>query len=146
MLDIMENSWKELTMEFSLAILCWIEMIEPLSVIDSIKTTVRKVKEILNLAEERFERIFDCETAQFDELRRMAIKSEYWQTVKDVLEHFEYQWKNATDKQKEQLDRMTVRAFRSEHVKFRKDALKIAMKSFRCQTSTRNHFCSLQAQ
>ena len=121
MRDIMENSWKELTMEFSLAILFWIVMIEPLSEIDSIKTTVREVKEILNLAEERFERIFDCETDQFEELRRMAIKSECCQTVKDVLEHCEQQWKNATDQQKEQLDQITVRAFRSAHVKFRKD-------------------------
>ena len=121
MRDILQNDWKALTMQFSLAILCWNVMIEPMNEIDSIKTPVRRIKELLNLADEKFHVIFECQSDQFERLRRMNIRSDCNQTVKDVLHHCEQQWLLATDQEKKQLDRMTIRAFRSAYVKFRKD-------------------------
>ena len=96
-------------------------MIEPMTELDSIKTPLRRLKELINLADEKFNRIFNCEDAQFEELRRMSIRSECSQTVKDVLKICEEEWKLATDLQKQELDQMTIRAFHSAYVKFRKD-------------------------
>ena len=108
-------------MQLSLTILSWIVMIEPMTELDSIKTPLRRLKELINLADEKFNRIFNCEDEQFEELRRMSIRAECSQTVKDVLQVCEEEWKLATDLQKKELDKMTLRAFRSAHVKFRKD-------------------------
>ena len=119
--DMINNEWRPLTMQLSLAIISWTVMIEPLAELDSIKTPLKRLKELINLVDEKFNRIFNLEDAHFEELRRMNIRSECSQTVKDVLQTCEQEWMLATDLQKKELDQMTLRAFRSAYVKFRKD-------------------------
>ena len=121
MRDVILKNWRVFTMQCSVAILCWNVMIEPLTEIDSIKTSVRRVKELLTLADEKYQVIFGCDNDQFERLRRMNIRSECSQGVSEVLQHCEKQWLLATNEEKLQLDRMTERAFRSAYVKFRKD-------------------------
>ena len=119
--DIIQDQWRPLTMQMSLAILCWIVIIEPLSELDSIKTPICRLKELINLADEKFNVIFDCESEHFERFRRMSIRSECSQTVKEVLQICENEWHLASDTEKLQLDQMTLRAFRKAYVKFRKD-------------------------
>ena len=119
--DIIQDQWRPLTMQISLAILCWIVIIEPLSELDSIKTSIRRLKELINLADEKFNVIFDCESEHFERFRRMSIRSECSQTVKEVLQVCENEWHLASETEKVQLDQMTLRAFRKAYVKFRKD-------------------------
>ena len=119
--DIIQDQWRPLTMQISLVILCWIVIIEPLSELDSIKTPIRRLKELINLADEKFNVIFDCESEHFERFRRMSIRSECSQTVKEVLQICENEWHLASDTEKLQLDQMTLRAFRKAYVKFRKD-------------------------
>ena len=121
MRDIIQNQWTQLTMQFSLAILCYNVMIEPMKEIDSIKTPVRRLKELIQLEEERFQVIFDCSENHFERLRRMNIRAECTPIVKEVLEHCEQQWHLATAQEKLQLDRMTLKAFQGAYVKFKKD-------------------------
>ena len=119
--DMIQDQWRPLTMQISLAILCWNVMIEPMAELDSIRTPLRRLKELINLADEKFQVIFDCESDQFERLRRMNIRAECSQTVTDVLKICEQEWLLATDREKQELDEMTVRAFKSAYVKFRKD-------------------------
>ena len=121
LLHSITNDWPRLTAQCSLTIIFWFVINEPFKEAESIKTSVKRLKEILKLIDERFQVIQDCESDHFEELRRMVIRADCDEKVKSVLKHCEEQWKMLNEEERKELDVMTLKGCQKAYTKFRKD-------------------------
>ena len=88
---------------------------------ESIKTSVKRLKEILTIIDERFQVIQDCESDHFEEIRRMIIREKVDEKVESVLKHCEEQWHLLNEEERKELDVMTLKGCQKAYVKFKKD-------------------------
>lgn len=121
LLKTITNDWNRLMSHCSMVIMFWFVINEPFKETESIKTSVKELKKVLKLIDEKFQVIQDCGSDHFEELRRMMIKADCDETVKSVLEQCEKQWHELNDEERKELDRMTFEGFQKAYLKFKKD-------------------------
>ena len=121
LLHSITNDWTRLISQCSLTIIFWYVINEPFKEAESIKTSVKRLKEILKLIDERFQVIINRDSDHFEELRRMMIRADCDEIVKSVLKECEEEWKHLDENERKELDVMCLKGCQKAYAKFKKD-------------------------